>query len=203
MEMGNKEEQITEYKVYKEKKYFNSSKEPFGITIHGKSKEYLGAHETLKGILVKKRAYEMTGGEIKILNVTNDRGLFVAIIEVIDKKNQKGHVELKVHSPGKKGATIEFRKMSGFEYHYVELLKSIITTFLDGFIDGEELQEIIKKGRNTAMNKAGVTSKPTLFRCEVCNFESQFASGLKTHKTRIHGQKEKIKCGKCDYKAVD
>ena len=54
MEMGNKEEQITEYKVYKEKKYFNSSKEPFGITIHGKSKEYLGAHETSKGILVKK-----------------------------------------------------------------------------------------------------------------------------------------------------
>ena len=203
MEIDTKEEQITEYKVYKEKKYSNSNKEPFGITIHGRSKEYLVAHETLKGILVKKRIYDTKLGGIKVQNVTNDRGLFVAIIEVKDKKGKKGHVELKVHSPGKKGATIEMRKMSGFEYVYVELLKSMITMFLDGLIDGEDIQEIIKKSGNSTLNKAGVTSKPTLFRCDVCNFESQFASGLKIHKTRIHIQKEIIKCGQCDYKSVE
>ena len=152
---------------------------------------------------MKKRIYDTKLGGIKIQNVTNDRGLFVAIIEVKDKKGQKGHVELKVHSPGKKGATIEMRKMSGFEYVYVELLKSMITMFLDGLIDGEDIQKIIKKTGNSTLNKAGVTSKPTLFRCDICNFESQFASGLKIHKTRIHIQKEIIKCGQCDYKSVE
>ena len=186
MEIDTKEEQMTEYKVYKEKKYSNSNKEPFGITIHGKSKEYLVAHETLKKILVKKRIYDTKLGGIKILNVTNDRGLVVAIIDVKDKKGQKGHVELKIHSPGK------MRKMSGFEYVYVELLKSMIAMFLDGFIDGEDIQEIINKSGNGTLNKAGVTSKPTLFRCDLCNFESQFASGLKIHKTRIHKQYTRI-----------
>ena len=73
---------------------------------------------------------------MKIVNVTNNRGLFVVIIEVKDEKNQKGHVELKLHASGKKGATTELKKMSGVEYFYVELLKSMITMFLDGFIEG-------------------------------------------------------------------
>ena len=136
METEKREELITEYKVYREKKYLNSNKEPFGITIKGKSKEYLTAHGTLKGILVKKRVFETKLGGMKIVNVTNDRGLFVVIIEVKDQKNQKGHVELKLHASGKKGATTELKKMSGVEYFYVELLKSMITMFLDGFIEG-------------------------------------------------------------------
>ena len=85
---------------------------------------------------------------------------------------------------------------------HVEVLKSVITTFLDGFIDGEELSEILKKGGNGSISKARVTSKPTRFTCDLCNFESKLASGLKTHKTRIHPQKVAevitLKCQQCD-----
>ena len=40
-------------KVYKEKPYFNSNKQPFGITVNGKSREYVAAHESVKALIVK------------------------------------------------------------------------------------------------------------------------------------------------------
>ena len=89
--------------IGKEKKYTNSNKENFGVTISGKSKEYLAAHQTIKGMLIKRKTYETKRGVMRILNVTNDKALCVAIIEVNDNKSQKGHVELKIHTPGKKG----------------------------------------------------------------------------------------------------
>ena len=39
------------YKVYKEKTYFNSNKDPFGITLNGRTKAYIKAHEKVKDIL--------------------------------------------------------------------------------------------------------------------------------------------------------
>ena len=48
--MDSKEQGL---KVYKEKPYLNSSKEPFGITIKGRSKEYVAAHENIRGLLIK------------------------------------------------------------------------------------------------------------------------------------------------------
>ena len=48
------QEEIVEYRVYKEKPYLNSAKEPFGLTINGKNKEYIKAHEIIWD-LVKKR----------------------------------------------------------------------------------------------------------------------------------------------------
>ena len=35
-----------EFKVYKEKPYMNSDKNPFGLTLKGSSKEYRLAHDT-------------------------------------------------------------------------------------------------------------------------------------------------------------
>ena len=37
-----------EFKVYKEKPYMNSDKNPFGLTLKGSSKEYRLAHDTIK-----------------------------------------------------------------------------------------------------------------------------------------------------------
>ena len=201
MESDKIEEQVIEYKVYKEKPYLNSNKEPFGLTIYGKSKEYVAAHETLKDIMKKYKIYKTKSGDVRVLDTTNEKGLFVATIEVCDIKTPKGQAQLKIHAPGKKGASIELRKLSGYEYMHVEVLKSVITTFLDGFIDGEELPEILKKGGNGSIGKARVTSKPTRFTCDLCNFESKLASGLKTHKTRIHPQKVDFKCQGCDFVA--
>ena len=38
------QDEIVEYRVYKEKPYLNSAKEPFGLTMNGKNKEYIKAH---------------------------------------------------------------------------------------------------------------------------------------------------------------
>ena len=37
-----------EIRVYKEKPYFNSDKQPFGLTLKGRSKDYIKAHEAFK-----------------------------------------------------------------------------------------------------------------------------------------------------------
>ena len=53
----NIDENIVEYKVYKVKPYLNSDKDPFGLTINGKSKEYVHAHQTIKGLLKKAKQF--------------------------------------------------------------------------------------------------------------------------------------------------
>ena len=47
------EEEVVEYKVYKEKPYLNSDRDPLGISLNGKTKEYIHAHESLKNVLKK------------------------------------------------------------------------------------------------------------------------------------------------------
>ena len=56
----NKEDnvkEVVEYRVYKEKPYMNSDRDPFGITINGKTKEYLHAHDSIKGIIKKGKQF--------------------------------------------------------------------------------------------------------------------------------------------------
>ena len=45
------QDEIVEYRVYKEKPYLNSAREPFGVTINGKTKDYLKAHKTIKELI--------------------------------------------------------------------------------------------------------------------------------------------------------
>ena len=84
----------------------------------------------------------MKGVNIKILDATQNKSMLNAVIEVTSEDTLKGNVEIKVYNPSldkKKGATIELRKMSGFEYVHVERVKSVITTLLDGFLAGESI----------------------------------------------------------------
>ena len=131
-----------------------------------------------------------------------------AIIEISDNGVSKGNVELKVHNPSltkKKGATLELRKMSGFDYENVEIVKTMITTILDGVIAGAEVTEVLKNLSNNVplKNVAGkVTSKPKLFSCCICSFQTRFATALKAHTTRIHNQtpvksQNQFKCDIC------
>ena len=172
--MGDSIQEIVDYKAYKIKPYLNSDKEPFSLTINGKSKEYLHAHETLKQLMKKGKEYTVEEGVIKILDVTNNKGQMNTIIEVSKSEGERDNVEVKIYAPSvqkKKGATIEMRKMSGFDYTQVEVLKGIITTFLDGFIAGVDANEVIKNSRKGFALKPKVTSKPKFFNCDICNFQ--------------------------------
>ena len=188
-------EEVVEFKVYKEKPYLNSDKEPFGLTINGKSKEYIHAHETFKSMIKKGKQYAIGAGKIKILDVTKNKAMINAIVEVCGTGDNKGNVELKVYNPSlnkKKGATLELRKMSDFEYSFVKKLKTVITALLDRFITGDDIEEVIRNSNTTKRpcHKliGRITSKPKLFACDMCTWQTKFGSALKAHKTRIHNQ---------------
>ena len=51
--MMEKKGSVSVLKAYKEKPYLNSNKEPFGLTLKGKSKEYINAHVGVKALLIK------------------------------------------------------------------------------------------------------------------------------------------------------
>ena len=94
--------------------------------------------------------------------------------------------------------------MSGFEYDVVIKLKIIITTMLDGFIDGDDIDDIIEKSKNTQKGiRSNVKSKCKLFSCESCNFQTKLGSVLKTHKARIHKQQSSFSCPFCDHKCKE
>ena len=115
-----------------------------------------------------------------------------AIFEVALNKDVRGNVVVKVYNPSvskKKGATIELRKMSGFNYENVKHLKTMITKILDGLIAGLDIDEVLKSVSENGSKKRSlgiVTSKPKLFTCDLCNFQTRFGSALKAHKTCMH-----------------
>ena len=113
-------EEVVEYKVYKEKPYLNSDREPFGLTINGKSKEYIHAHEGLKNMIKKGKQYTIDDGTIKVLDVTNNKAMLNAILETSVNGGSKGNAEIKVYNPSLNKKKL--RKMSGFDYSQVEIL---------------------------------------------------------------------------------
>ena len=208
MEGNNIKEEVVKYRAYIEKPYLNSNKEEFGVTIKGKTKDFLNAHQSFKDLVIKGTCYNVDNGSIRFLDVTDTRGIFVATVQVTQKNGNKGNAELKVYAPStnkKKGATIELRKMSDFDYSFVHALKVMIEVILDGFIDGADISEIVTNGKVNTARKSRVTSKSNLFTCELCNFQTRFGTALKTHKTKIHDLKPSAtyKCTGCDFQALN
>ena len=184
-------EEVVEYKVYKEKPYLNSDRDPLGVTINGKTKEYLHAHDAIKKLVFKGKQYSMDKGKMKVLDATQNKGILNAIVEVSTDGENRGNAELKVYNPSnnkKKGATPEMRKMSGFEYEHVQTLKNLIILLLDSFILGNDIEHVLDTSRIDAKKKSAskVTSRPRLFACDLCNWQTRFASALKVHKSKIH-----------------
>ena len=158
-------------KVYQEKSYCNSNKEPFGVTLKGKSKDYVSAHEKFKGTLIKNKIISTSVGKMKVLDASQKQGFINATIEVHDKNGDKGNVDLKVYNPSlnkKKGATIEIRKISDSEYKYVEILKEHITKVLDRNLEDQ------------------VSSSCEFYICNICKWQTSFEPALKGHKKRMH-----------------
>ena len=71
--MMEKKGSVSVLKAYKEKPYLNSNKEPFGLTLKGKSKEYINAHVGVKALLIKGKEIVTARGRTKILTqaITN------------------------------------------------------------------------------------------------------------------------------------
>ena len=84
-------------KVYKEKPYFNSNKDPLGVTLKGTTKAYIAAHENVKAMIVKNKVITTPSGKIKIVEVNHKPGFINAIVEVFDE-SERGNAEIKVYN---------------------------------------------------------------------------------------------------------
>ena len=187
-------------KVYKEKPYLNSNKDPFGLTIKGKTKGYIAAHKSVQAMVVKGKAVATAEGKFKVLDASHNKGMINAILEVCSGDVDKGTVELKVYDPRldkKKGATIEMRKMADSDYNYVEKLRNIVTCLLDKFLSGESK-------RKTCV---GVTGEQKFYTCDICDWQTRFEPALKGHKKRLHSKIQNpnlaadvFPCIKCEFK---
>ena len=110
---------IEKHKIYKEKPYNNSNGDPFGVSLNGRSKEYIQAHNKLRDLLKKGKIYEveynvngnksLKKGKIRILSVVSTKTIVDATVEVIPQEGSRGNVQLKSHNPSqtkKKGAQL-------------------------------------------------------------------------------------------------
>ena len=195
-------EEIVEYKVYKVKPYLNSDRQPFGLTINSKSKDYIQAQKSFSEIVkIRGKQFRACRSKVKIVDVTHKPSVVTAVAEVMEDVGIKGNVQIKVYSPGKKGAAIELRKLSDTDYKLVDKLKDVITVILDGLIAGNNIEQVLIDAKKELGQKSlsKVTSKYKRFTCAVCNFETKFSSSLKGHMTRIHPQKERS-CHRCSLK---
>ena len=197
-----------ELKIYKEKPYLNSSKEPFGLTLNGKSPEYIAAHGLIKGLLIKGKVIATKVGKMKILEASANKTMVNATIEATDNDDKFGNAELKVYNPSiskRKGATIEIRKLSDYEYEHVETLRNIVICLLDSFIDGDEANIITKEIKNKISGLQ--QNKQKLFKCDVCDWQTNFGAALKGHLRKIHNKTEnnevKFDCDECVFKAIN
>ena len=128
---------VSEYKPYTMNEYNNSDGNPLGISINGKSKVYVEAHEALKNKIKKGLKYTADSASLRVLEVKNITAVKTAVIEVLLNNTCKGNAELKLYRPSvhkKKGASLEIRKAAGFDYEQVDILRNIVVYFLDKFM---------------------------------------------------------------------
>ena len=196
-----------EFKVYKEKPYTNSNGEPFGVTLNGRTKDYIQAHHKFRDLIKKgveldvdykiEPNQHLKRGKLKFLNVIATKSIIDATIQVTSQEGIRGNAQLKSYYPSdskKKGASTELRKLSGYEYDQVVVSKAMVTNFLDKFIAGEGRDVKFK------VNTNNIDSEDTVYSCDLCNYKTRSQAGVKTHKTRIH---KTIKCGLCEFSSVD
>ena len=165
----------TEYKPYTVNEYNNSDDEPLGISLNGKSKCYVDAHEALRNKIKKGLQYTANGANLRVLDVKNIPAVKTAVIEVSSNGKNRGNAELKVYRPSvhkKKGASIEMRKSAGFDYKQVDILRNIVVYFLDQFMIENDTDD----------------KNSEYINCDKCDWKTKSKAALKTHVTRIHSK---------------
>ena len=137
--------------MYTIQEYLNSNKDPFGLTIKGKSKSFKEAHKTFQASIINGKTIVTNEGKFKVSDLSHNRGTKNAILQFSEGGIEQGDVELKVYDTNmdkKKGATIEIRKTSGSDYDYVEKLKEAVTCILDKFLGDDDVDAREKEEKN-------------------------------------------------------
>ena len=185
-------------KVYVIATYPNSDEKPMGLTIKGNTKEYIHAHLNLMNSIVKGKTFTVNNDKFKIAQTSKKKGVVNCTVVLNGDDDETGKAELKVYEPSKskkKGATIEIRKLSDFEFSYVEKLSCMITALLDQYLDAEE--------KKTCSKSEGV------FCCDICKWETKSEAALKRHNKSLHVTNEqsknsakKLKCEDCTFETT-
>ena len=122
--------------------------------------------------------------KLNVLDVKSLPVMKVAIVEVSKSDKSRGNVELKVYKPSvkkNKGASLEMRKLSGYDFEHVRVLRETIEHYLDDYINEDNAKLVDMKVQDT------------IFRCVKCDWISKSEPALKSHITRIHDEK-KLSC---------
>ena len=167
------EDKICQYKV---KTYNNSDNELMGLTIKGKSKDFLRSHGELKQIIREGKNLFLKNEKIKVLNHTVLKNMTVSIIEV-GTDDQSGQAELKIYNVSqnrKRGATIEIRRETNSSFENVKILKDLITSFLDECMENQ-------------VENDGFSV------CKICGWKSKVKTRFVKHMKNLHGS-SKLNC---------
>ena len=78
----NRKDDDEVFKVYKEKPYLNSNGEPFGLKLNGKTKEYVDAHQNVKGLLIPS-LNKKKGATIELRKMSDVEYSFVEKLKAI------------------------------------------------------------------------------------------------------------------------
>ena len=177
-EMESVEEEIEEIsseytkETYGNKEDIDDEESCQGITFKGKSRKYLGAYNKLREKMAQGAEFKVNGTEMKIKSTPKQKPMKV---EVTTKDGVTGQAQLQMHTPGKKGATVQITRASkeGFDTVKIvanEFIETFLNILLKGLITGEEdMKEYIK------------ISKEEKFKCDKCEKDFSTNHGLKIH----------------------
>ena len=127
---------------------------------------------------------------MKVLDVRSKPAVKDAVVEVSKNGKMRGQAEIKIYKPSikkKKGASIELRKASGYEYDHLLFLRDIVSNIIDCAIDDDSSES---------------KSEVKLHKCNNCNWKSKSSAALKAHRSRLHANKQTgtFKCDTCTFK---
>ena len=152
--------------LYKVASFTNSNGDPFGLTIKGKGKHVDGHNKVMETInrLPKNVATVFGEEKLTVTDKVKTNTLLNAKITHTSKDNTEGQVELKIHKPSDKRhkATIETRKLTGFDFDTVEKVKDLLTNMLDQFAVGETVSKVILKAKGKAKPYTPLVKQPSL-----------------------------------------
>ena len=158
------------YKPYTVNEYDNSDGNPMGISIRGKTKEFIAGHDAIKDLLKKGSKHSVLDVKLNVLDVKSLPVMKVAIVEVSKSDKSRGNVELKVYKPSvkkNKGASLEMRILSGYDFEHVRVLRETIEHYLDDYINDDNAKLVDMKVQDT------------IFRCVKCDWISKSEPALK------------------------
>ena len=131
--------------------------------------------------------------------------LLNAKVTLTTKDNIEGQIEIKIHKPSDKRqrATIEIRKLTGFDFDTVEKVKDLLTNMLDQFSLGETVSKV-SKAKGKAKPYSSLVKQPSLatklLSCTKCDYSIKSMPALKNHTTKNHNQPSS-KCNVCGFES--